>query len=126
MAIPTTREQFTEYCLRQLGEPVIEINIDDSQVEDRIDEAIEYWRQYHYDGIERVYLKQQITASRITITTNNGGDFNISDIITGQTSGATAELVREADPDADPGYVQSNGNTLIVRKINGDFQDGED
>jgi len=126
MAIPTTREQFTEYCLRQLGEPVIEINIDDSQVEDRIDEAIEYWRQYHYDGIERVYLKQQITASRITITTNNGGDFNISDIITGQTSGATAELTREADPDADPGYVQSNGNTLVVRKINGDFQDGED
>src|SRR6056300_1014980 len=121
----TTRQQLIDYCLRDLGEPVVEINIDDSQIEDRVDEAIEYWRQYHYDGIERVYLKQQITASRITITTNNGGDFKLSDIITGQTSGATAELVREADPTQDPGYVESNSNTLVVRNIRGDFQDGE-
>ena len=49
----TTRLGLIEYCLRALGEPVVEINIDEQQVEDRVDEAIEYFRQYHFDGIER-------------------------------------------------------------------------
>lgn len=64
----TTRQGLIDYCLRQLGAPVVEINVDDQQVEDRIDEAIEYYRQYHYDGIEKVYLKHQITEQDITNT----------------------------------------------------------
>jgi hypothetical protein len=62
----TTRQTLIDYCLRALGEPVVEINIDDQQVEDRIDEAIEYFRQYHYDGIEKVYLKYQVTSDDVT------------------------------------------------------------
>jgi len=65
MAIPNTRATFKEYCLRSLGKPVIEINVDPDQVEDRIDEALQYFSQYHYDGIERVYLKYQITQADI-------------------------------------------------------------
>lgn len=60
-----TRQQLIDYCLRALGEPVVEINIDDQQVEDRVDEAIEYFRQYHFDGIEKVYLKHEITTEDI-------------------------------------------------------------
>lgn len=60
MAI-TTRQGLIDYCLRELGEPVVEINVDEQQVQDRVDEAIEYYRQFHYDGIEKVYLKHQIT-----------------------------------------------------------------
>ena len=56
MAIPTTREGLKQYCLRDLGAPVLEINVDDDQLEDRIDESLDYWRQYHYDGIEEIYL----------------------------------------------------------------------
>ena len=56
MAIPTTRTQFKDYCLRSLGFGVIDINVSDAQVEDRIDEALQYFAQYHYDGVERVYL----------------------------------------------------------------------
>jgi hypothetical protein len=66
MAIPTTRSQFKEYCLRKLGKPVIEINVDDDQVEDRIDEALHYWYDYHFDGTERTYYKYQITSQDIT------------------------------------------------------------
>jgi len=66
MAVPSTRTEFKEWCLRSLGKPVIEINVDPDQVEDRIDEALQYFSQYHYDGIERVYLKYQLTASDIT------------------------------------------------------------
>lgn len=60
-----TRQGLIDYCLRYLGEPVVEVNVDEQQVEDRIDEAIEYFRQYHYDGIEKVYLKHQVTAQDI-------------------------------------------------------------
>lgn len=62
----STREQLKEYALRALGAPVVEINVDNVQLEDRIDEAIEYWRQYHWDGSEKVYLKHQVTAEDIT------------------------------------------------------------
>ena len=65
MASPNTRTTFKEYCLRSLGKPVIEINVDPDQVEDRIDEALQYFSQYHYDGIERIYLKYQITQADI-------------------------------------------------------------
>lgn len=61
----TSRLELIEYCLRALGEPVVEINIDEQQVEDRVDEAIEYFRQYHFDGIEKVYLKHEITQQNI-------------------------------------------------------------
>ena len=62
MAIPTTRNDFKEYCLRKLGKPVIEINVSDEQVEDRIDEALKYYYDYHFDGSEKIYYKHQITA----------------------------------------------------------------
>jgi hypothetical protein len=61
----STRQGLIEYCLRELGEPVIEINIDDQQIEDRVDEAIEYWRQHHYDGVEKVYMKHLVTEQDV-------------------------------------------------------------
>lgn len=61
MAQPETREEFKEYVLRKLGAPVLEINVSDEQVEDRIDEAVSFWRDYHYNGSQLVYLKHQIT-----------------------------------------------------------------
>ena len=61
MAQPTSRLEFREWCLRKLGKPVIEINVDQDQVEDRIDEALSYYWDYHFDGTERTFLKHQIT-----------------------------------------------------------------
>jgi hypothetical protein len=61
----STRRGLVEYCLRSLGEPIVEINIDDQQIEDRVDEAIEYFRQYHFDGIEKVYMKHEITEQDV-------------------------------------------------------------
>jgi hypothetical protein len=61
MATPTTKDQFKEYCLRALGKPVIEINVDDDQVDDRIDDALKYYWDYHFDGSEKTYYKYQIT-----------------------------------------------------------------
>jgi hypothetical protein len=61
MAQPTTREEFKDHVLRKIGAPVIEINVADEQVEDRVDEAISFWRDYHYNGSQLVYLKHEIT-----------------------------------------------------------------
>jgi|TARA_B100001142_G_scaffold143014_1_gene144225 hypothetical protein len=66
MAVPSTKATLKEYCLRALGKPVIDINVDDDQVDDRIDEAVQYFCQYHSDGVERMYLKYQVTADDIT------------------------------------------------------------
>lgn len=73
MANPASRENLKQYALRALGKPVIEINVDDDQLEDRIDEALQYFAQYHYDGIVRTYLKYQYTQAdktRITGTSS--------------------------------------------------------
>ena len=69
MATPATRNNLKEYALRALGKPVIEINADDDQLEDRIDEALQYFAQYHYDGIKRAYLKYQLTQADYDRTT---------------------------------------------------------
>jgi hypothetical protein len=85
-----TRAELIQYCLRNLGEPVVEVNVDDEQLEDRVDEALDYWFQYHFDGAERMYLKQQITASTIPLTTDTASIFKEGVTLTGGTSGATA------------------------------------
>jgi len=80
MATPSTRSTFKEYCLRALGKPVIEINVDPDQVEDRIDEALQYFAQYHYDGVERMFLKYQITADDITRARSDNSLASVTDV----------------------------------------------
>ena len=66
MAVPTTKATFKSYCLRALGDGVVDINVSDDQADDRIDEALQYFSTYHYDGIERMYLKHLITSAEVT------------------------------------------------------------
>jgi hypothetical protein len=65
MATITTRQDFTDYCLRRLGFPVIEINVDDDQVQDRIDDALQYWQDYHFDGIQKVFWIKKVTNTDV-------------------------------------------------------------
>ncbi len=62
----TNRQSFKEYCLRRLGFPTIEINVDDDQVEDRIDDAFQYWQDYHFDALQKVYYIKRLDATDIT------------------------------------------------------------
>ena len=86
MAIPNTRETFKEWCLRSLGKPVIEINVDPDQVEDRIDEALQYFSQYHYDGVERVYLKHEITQDDIDRSRSDNTLATVTDVDSSTTA----------------------------------------
>ena len=86
MATPSSRATMKEYCLRRLGKPVIEINIDDDQMDDRIDEALMYYQDYHFDATERTFVKHVVTETDktneyITMSDSNTiGVINIFDI----------------------------------------------
>tara|TARA_B110000196_G_scaffold317951_1_gene332225 strand:- start:786 stop:1604 length:819 start_codon:yes stop_codon:yes gene_type:complete len=66
MAVPNTKATLKSYCLRNLGFGVIDINVSDDQIDDRLDEALQYFAQYHYDGVERMYLKHLVTSADVT------------------------------------------------------------
>ena len=85
MALPTNKAEFKQYCYRQLGAPVVEINVDDDQAEDRIDEALRYFYDYHFDGSEKIFYKHQVTAEDkenkyIIIPENIIGVINLFDL----------------------------------------------
>ena len=82
MAIPATKQQLLDYCKRQLGAPVVEINVDDDQADDILDDALQFFQEYHYDGTIRTYLKHQITQSEIDNQKTNSN-------VTSSTSGGS-------------------------------------
>jgi len=91
MALPTTRTEFKEYCLRALGKPVVTIDVTDAQVDDRLDYALKYYWDYHFDGAEKVYYKHIVTAEDktngyITMPENINGVVRIFDIGFGRTT----------------------------------------
>ena len=92
MAKPNSRQTFSDYCLRSLGAPVIEINVDEDQIDDRIDEALQFYQFYHADSIEKFYLKHKVTNSTLTLTASVAGNFSKGETITGGTSGAKATI----------------------------------
>ena len=72
MAKPTSREELVDYSLRQLGAPVLEINVDDDQIDDLVDDAIQFFHERHFDGVEKMYLKHQITQDDLDRGRANG------------------------------------------------------
>ena len=66
MAKPSTRDQLIDHCLRRLGAPVIEINVDIDQLEDRTDDTLQLYQEYHSDAVVRTFLKHQVTSTDIT------------------------------------------------------------
>lgn len=75
---PANKEELKDFCLRQLGYPVIQINVDDVQVNDAVEMAFEYWNEFHFDGTERTYVKHQVTQ-----TNKDNGYIQLSDAIIG-------------------------------------------
>lgn len=110
MATPKTRAEFKEYCLRKLGKPVIEINVDDDQVDDRIDEALLYYYDYHFDGIEKQYYRYVYQPSdfpdvlKEIIISSGGSGYSNTDTVTISNGpgdlvghGATATLTTDGN-----------------------------
>ena len=118
MAAPASRQELIDYCLRELGHPVLEINVDDDQVSDRIDEALQYYQDYHYDGVERIYLKQQVTATRLYLTSSNAQNFARGETVKGLSSNVTAIVTAENN-------TTSYGTSLLVKLSSGTWNSSE-
>ena len=80
MATPNSKDTLKEYCLRALGKPVIDINVDPDQCDDRVDEALQYFAEYHMDGVERMYLKYKMTSGQKTRAATNSTT-NVTDSV---------------------------------------------
>ena len=112
MAI-SSRQGLIDYCFRRLGFPVIEINVDDDQVEDRIDDALQYFQEFHFDGVERLYLTHKVTTAELKFTGLSAPSFQNNEMLVGNTSGATCIL-----------YTLS-GTTARITNVKGAFVAGE-
>ena len=122
MAIIRSREQFKRYILEHLGEPLVKVNITDSQLESCIDDALAYWSNYHFEGSMRMFLKQIITPSMLKIT-DPKATFDCGGNIKGLTSGATARICTNYHLD---GRTQSGGGIICCAGIRDrDFIAGE-
>ena len=89
---PASTTELKEYCLRKLGKPVIDVNLADEQMNDMIDESVQFFQEYHFDGTEVYYAKEQVAASTLTFASAATGTFSTEETITGGTSGATAKI----------------------------------
>ena len=98
MATPASRDNLKEYALRALGKPVIEINVDDDQVDDRIDEGLQYFAQFHYDAIRRTYLKYKYTQADKDRMTVDGSAESVTknSVTTSWTEGQNFLVVPES------------------------------
>lgn len=90
--IPTTRQELIDLCLRRLGQPVVDINIDPDQLEDCFEESIQFCREFHFDFTEVQYAAEKITASKLELQSGNGTSFSVGEIITGGTSNVKATI----------------------------------
>jgi hypothetical protein len=82
MAKPSTRQGLIDYCLRRLGAPVLEINVDDEQIDDLVDDAIQYFNERHFDGVEKMYLKYKITSDDVARGTSKSGTNGVGIVTT--------------------------------------------
>lgn len=106
MARPNSKATLKEYCLRKLGKPVIEINVDDDQVDDRLDEALEYFSEFHFDGVERMYLKHQLTTDDVNRAAGS------ADIETASTDGGTTAV--HVPTTTTDGAVSATGTSVTL------------
>jgi hypothetical protein len=115
MAKPTTRQQLIDYCLRKLGAPVLEINVDNDQIDDLVDDAIQLFNERHFDGVERMYLKYKITQDDI-----NRGKASGTDGVGIVTTTGTSTIVGTATTFnfyENSNYIQVPDSVIGIEKI---------
>ena len=120
MALPNSREQLKRWALRKIGDGVIGINVSAEQIEDRVDEAIERFQEHHYEGVERMYLKREITASVMKFDVALAFTFDTSESFIGQTSGAKGRFVSQASDDLSIEFFTEEGTFVAGEDITGD------
>ena len=112
MAKPASRQQLIDYCLRRLGAPVLEINVDDDQVDDLVDDALQYFQERHFDGVERMYLKYKITQE--DLDRGRGRNTNGVGIVTTTATSTTGNVFNFYETS---NYIQVPDSVIGIEKI---------
>ena len=112
MAKPASRQQLIDYCLRRLGAPVLEINVDDDQVDDLVDDALQYFQERHFDGVERMYLKYKITQE--DLDRGRGRNTNGVGIVTTTATSTTGNTFNFYETS---NYIQVPDSVIGIEKI---------
>ena len=115
MSKPNTRQELIDYCLRRLGAPVLEINVDEDQIDDLVDDTIQYFNERHYDGVERMYLKYKITQDDI-----DRGSANLNNPVGIVTTTGTSTIVGTATTFnfyETSNYIQVPDSVIGIEKI---------
>jgi len=116
MAQPASRSQLKDYCLRQLGAPVLEINVADEQVDDIIDDALQYFYERHFDGVMRTYLKYQITQDDID-RGRGPGESGVTGITTTSASTTINGTTIQFDWEENSNYLQVPPSVIGINKV---------
>jgi len=116
MAKPSTRQGLIDYCLRQLGAPVLEINVDDEQIDDLVDDAIQLFNERHFDGVEKMYLKYKITEEDIDRGTGKDTD-GVGIVTTTATSADTGAGTFTSSWYETSNFIQVPDSVIGVEKI---------
>ncbi len=111
MSKPSTRQELVDYCLRRLGAPVLEINVDDDQIDDLVDDALQYFNERHFDGVERMYLKYQITQNDINRSRAKGTS-GVGIVTTQGSSGIGTFNFYETE-----NYIQVPDSVIGIEKV---------
>ena len=118
MAQPASRQQLIDYCKRQLGAPVLEINVADEQVNDLVDDAVQYFQERHFDGVSQAFLKYKLTQNDVDRGRARGGVNDPTAGITTTTATATIDgAAMEFDWEENSNYLQVPPEIIGVTKI---------
>ena len=116
MAKPASRQELIDYCLRRLGAPVLEINVDDDQIDDLVDDALQYFNERHFDGVERMYLKYKISQADIDRGSAKGTN-GVGIVTTTGTSNITGYGTTTFNFYETSNYIQVPDSVIGVEKV---------
>ena len=118
MSTPSSRSEFKQYCLRQLGAPVLEINLADEQCEDLIDDGVQFFQERHFDGVARMFLKYKITENDIKRgEASKKGGKDSTGIVTTTASATIAGVATTFDLYENSNYIQVPPSVIGVFKV---------
>ena len=115
MSKPSTRQELIDYCLRQLGAPVLEINVADDQIDDLFDDALQYFQERHFDGIEKMYLKYRITQD--DIDRGRGPQNTTVSGITTTTVSHSVGITTQFSYEENNNYIQIPDSVIGIERI---------
>ena len=116
MAQPASRSEFKNYCLRQLGAPVLEINVADEQIDDIIDDSLQYFHERHFDGVIRTYLKYQVTQDDID-RGKGPGQSGVLGITTTTATSTIDGAQMQFDWEENSNYLQVPPSVIGIEKV---------